>query len=420
MTLKITILTYGSRGDVEPFAALAGGLIARGYGVTLAGPAKYRDLITSPEVNVHPLPGDPGRLAEDFREKAGANPLKTFSVMSQHVRPIAQQVFDESQKAVQGADLVLHSFAMTDGGHTLASRVGAGSISVQFFPVFSPTGAFPALMFPDLPLGPSYRWLTHWASTRLFHWGGRVLYRMLRRRSRTLPRLEKWPFQSGSEEAVPILYAYSPEVVPKPADWDDRSVVTGYWFREPGEAWEPPDEVRAFLRRPRRKVYIGLGSMLPDPGRELMGMFVKILESLGLAGIVSAKDQQDGPAALGEHSLLVGELPHSWLFPRLDAAVHHGGAGTTGAVIRAGIPGLVLPVSADQFFWGRRVAALGLGPEPVPFHRLTASRLSAALEKMITSRDMQVKARVMGKRVRLENGIDKAVEFIQDFGEDRA
>lgn len=420
MTLKITMLTYGSRGDVEPFAALAGGLIASGDAVTLAGPAKYRDLITSPEVNYLPLPGDPGQLAEDFREKAGANPLKTFSVMSRHVWPIAQQVFNECQKAVQGADLVLHSFAMTDGGHTLASRVGAGSISVQFFPVFSPTGAFPALMFPDLPLGSSYRRLTHWASTRLFHWGGRVLYRVLRRRSRTLPPLEEWPFQSGSEEAVPILYAFSPQVVPKPADWDDRSVVTGYWFREPGEAWEPPDAVRAFLRRPRRKVYIGLGSMLPDSDRELMGMFVNTLESLGLAGIVSAKDRQDGPAALGAHSLLVGELPHSWLLPRLDAAVHHGGAGTTGAVIRAGIPGLVLPVSNDQFFWGRRVAALGLGPEPVPFRRLTVPRLSAALERMINSRDMQLRAREIGEKVRLENGVQQAVEFIQAYGENRA
>jgi UDP:flavonoid glycosyltransferase YjiC (YdhE family) len=160
--------------------------------------------------------------------------------------------------------------------------------------------------------------------------------------------------------------------------------------------------------------------MLPDSDRELMGMFVKTLESLGLAGIVSAKDRQDGPAALGAHSLLVGELPHSWLFPRLDAAVHHGGAGTTGAVIRAGIPGLVLPVSNDQFFWGRRVAALGLGPEPVPFRRLTVPRLSAALEKMISSRHMQLRAREMGKKVQLENGVQQAVEFIQAYGEHRA
>lgn len=418
--MRITILTYGSRGDVEPFVALGEGLVCRGHQVRLTAPARYRNLSRDPTVEYHELPGNPGELTDDFRDLTGANPLKMAAVTSRHVLPIGRQVFLECQKAVRNADLVVHSFLLTDGGHTLAAQTGAVSISAQLFPVFSPTAAFPALLFPDLPLGRGYRRLTHRLSTWIFRWSGRLLYTMLRLGSGTLPRLEAWPFAAGFREPVPILYAFSSAVVPEPTDWSSRAVITGYWFRERDPEWVPPEGVRSFLHQKQRKVYISLGSAVPEPDRELIGIYLKALESQGLAGLIAANKPTGEPESVGERSLLVGELPHSWLFPQMDAVVHHGGAGTTAAVIRSGVPGLVLPVSTDQFFWGRRVAGLGIGPQPIPFDQLSAGRLTAAVREIVSNQAMRSRARDMGVIIQQENGVQTAVDYLETFQEYRA
>jgi len=411
--INITLLTYGSRGDVEPFLALADRLTDAGHQVTLAAPEKYRGLLDNDRVRYHGLPGDPGALADELRERAGDNLVKIYTAMTRHVLPIAADVFQEINATSRGADVILHSFIMADGGHTVARRQGALDISVQFFPAFQPTSAFPAMVFPDLPWGGFYRRLTHHINTWTFRWGGRLMYAFLRRKHSGLPRLAEWPFSSKAPARVPIFYAFSKHVLPRPSDWPDHALVTGYWHRQRGTDWRPPRMVARFLEEHPRPVFIGLGSMVPDPAGSLIDLFCDALQEIGAPGLIAVYDPgRHAPGHRGD-TLITGGMPHDWILPQTRAAVHHGGAGTTGAVIRAGIPGVVVPVSADQFFWGRRVHELGVGPEPVPFKKLTVDKLRTALQKTLSNPSLQARARELGNKVQQEDGVHRAVKEIE-------
>lgn len=411
--LEIALLTYGSRGDVEPFLALADGLTAAGHRVRLAAPERYKTLLENDYVQYQGLPGDPSSLADDLRERAGKNPFKLVRAMTRHVKSIAADVFKEIQTTCRGADVILHSFLMTDGGHTLACQERVLDISVQFFPVFQPTSQFPSIVFPDLPLGDTYRRLTHHLTTFVFRWGGRWMYRQLRRDHPNLPQLAEWPFGKDVPGTVPLFFAFSEKVIPKPPDWPDHTLVTGYWHRKRAKSWTPPTSLVAYLAKYERPVFIGLGSMVPQPEKELIELFIHALREINCPGIISVNAPHKYSPWEREDMLITGPMPHDWILPKTRAVVHHGGAGTTGSVIRAGVPSIVIPVSADQFFWGRRMKALKLSPAPIPYKKLTMETLSEALHQVSTDRTIIDQARRTGELVRKEDGVQRTVVEIE-------
>jgi sterol 3beta-glucosyltransferase len=210
-------------------------------------------------------------------------------------------------------------------------------------------------------------------------------------------------------EPIVKLYPCSPTVVPVPADWDGSSAMTGYWFLNQGKDWRPPDELAAFLRDGPPPVYVGFGTAAPDPEGSRASAFAA-LRRLGLRGVL----------ATGRHGMADPEIieiegaPHDWLFPRMAAVAHHGGAGTTAEGLRAGRPTAVFPSNfGDQLFWGRRVRALGMGPEPVPQKRLTIERLTAAIRAVTEDEGARRRAEELGERVRGEDGVARAVELIE-------
>jgi sterol 3beta-glucosyltransferase len=159
--------------------------------------------------------------------------------------------------------------------------------------------------------------------------------------------------------------------------------------------------------------------MFDRVARERTRIVVDALSRVGLRGVI-----HQGWGALSDEELPdsvfpIGSVPHEWLFPQMAAVVHHGGAGTTAAGLRAGIPSIVAPFFGDQFFWGERVAALGTGPQAIPMKRLTADRLACALQDVVTSESMQQRARGVGERIRAEDGVARAVEFVNDLRDGR-
>ena len=179
---------------------------------------------------------------------------------------------------------------------------------------------------------------------------------------------------------MPVLYAYSPTLLPPP-DWPSRFHVTGAWFLDPPPDWQPPPDLVAFLEGGPPPVYVGFGSMTSADPDATLALVLDALSRAGQRGVLL-----HGWAGLGTGRELpdtvfaLDDVPHSWLFPRMAALVHHGGAGTTVAGLRAGIPSVVTPLTADQPSWGRIVHRLGAGPRPIPFRRLTATRLSRGFE----------------------------------------
>jgi UDP:flavonoid glycosyltransferase YjiC (YdhE family) len=410
--MRIILLTYGSRGDVEPFVALGKGLQGAGHTVRLAAPALFESLASSHGIEYIPLPGDPDRLVQDLVQQAGTRPWRMVGVMSRYVLPLAERVAGAVREACQGADAIVHSFLMTQAGHEAARELGVPEVSAQLFPVFSGTGEFPAVTFPDLPLGRAYRRLTHAITTQTFRQGGRLLYGRLRRSAPHLPPLSGWPFAAAPGQRPPILYAFSPHVVAPPADWASDVRVTGYWFLDPPGGWEPPPGLFDFLDAGPAPVYIGFGSITARDGSKLTHAALDALALSRQRGVLGMGQHGPRDRGLPTNVYAIGSAPHSWLFPRMAAVVHHGGAGTTGAGLRAGVPNVIVPFTSDQPFWGRQVFRLGVGPRPIPARRLSAVKLAQAISTAVEDSAMRIRAQGLGERIRAEDGVARAIEVI--------
>jgi sterol 3beta-glucosyltransferase len=210
------------------------------------------------------------------------------------------------------------------------------------------------------------------------------------------------------------LYGYSPLIVPRPADWPDDTRVTGYWFPQ-DEAWRPPESLVNFLDAGPPPVFVGFGSMPVTDPRPTTKMVVEATRAGRHRIIIQAGWAGLGQSALPAHIYRLEYAPYSWLFPRMSAVIHHGGSGTTAAGLRAGRPGLVASFTFDQGFWGRRLAALGVGLPPIPFRRLTTSRLAEALDQLVTDENVNARATELGRKVHAEDGIGTAVRLIEAF-----
>ena len=262
----IALLTYGTRGDVEPFIALGEGLRRAGYRVRLLAPGAYAPLAQERQIEFIPLPGDPAELSLAFSDRAGQSWWRMIRSMLQHILPIALQVFRLIEQETRDADLLVHSFLFTDGAHTLAHTRGLPDISAQLFPVFLPTAAFAPVALPDLPLGGAYRRGAHALNTIAFRYGGRLAYRLVRRSAPELPELAPWPFSQHAGGPTPLLLAWSRHVLPAPLDWPEHAHVTGYWNSIPLDGWSPPAALERFLEAGPPPVYFGVGSAQPAHG----------------------------------------------------------------------------------------------------------------------------------------------------------
>jgi UDP:flavonoid glycosyltransferase YjiC (YdhE family) len=253
------------------------------------------------------------------------------------------------------------------------------------------------------------------AGSRFVIWSNlRHAMNAARREVLALPPLP-WeePFSAMDRQRIPVLDAYSRAVVPRPPDWGPWVHVTGYWFLDDAPGWVPPAELTHFLESGPRPVFVGFGSTpFPDPGAATETV-VRALTGAGHRGVIVAGGSGLVTGRLTDDILSVDFVPHHWLFPRVCAAVHHGGAGVTGAALRAGLPSVVVPVFADQPFWAARVFALGAGPRPIPAKRLTADALAIAI-RLTSDQEMRQRAVALGKQIALENGVARAVDAIHD------
>jgi sterol 3beta-glucosyltransferase len=222
------------------------------------------------------------------------------------------------------------------------------------------------------------------------------------------------PTAQARTQAMLHLYGFSPLLVPRPADWPAQYHVTGYWFLDPPAAWQPPPAVAAFLAAGPPPVYVGFGSMRAADPQAQLALILDALAQAGERGVILTPDGLP-PVAVPETVLLVNDIPHAWLFPQMAAVVHHGGAGTTAAGLRAGRPTVVVPFFTDQPFWGRRVHDLGLGPPPLPHKRLTASGLAAAIRQARHDPQIQARAAALSTQLQAEDGVTTAIAALEHY-----
>jgi len=416
--MHVTLLTYGSRGDFQPFLALALGLQKAGHTVRLAGPGRFADFASAHGVPFAALVGDPNELSVRFNN-AGTNLIRSAQAIRDYVYAIAPQVTRDARVALAGADLVVHSFLFTTGGHTFARELGIPDVSVQTFPMFAPTRAFPNVAMAGIPSGP-LSYFSHWFATQVFWYGGNSgTPRFSKQFPGDFPAKLYWPFKQTDDRPLsPLVFAYSPMVIPRPDEWTSPHIhVPGYFFLdEPG--YQPPPALKDFLAAGGPPVCISFGSMVNKDAERIGCAVLEALRRTRQRGVILNGWGGWKPDIIPNNVLFLESAPHNWLFPRCKVIIHHGGAGTTGAGLRSGKPNIVVPFAGDQPFWGKRLAALGAGPRPIPVKKLNADSLTAAL-RQADDDSMRRRAADAGGKIRSEDGVGTAVKLIEAWGKRR-
>ncbi|MDB5099311.1 MAG: hypothetical protein JWM80_3732 [Cyanobacteria bacterium RYN_339] len=414
--MRVVITTVGSRGDVQPYVALGAGLARRGHEVTLATHAGFEGLARAHGLGFFGLKADPQELLKTeaglgFIESA-ANPILFIQRYREVLQPLVEEVSQELLAAVAPAEAVIYS-PLSLPAYDFARANGVPAVLASPVPL-TPTGDFPFMVMPGgVDFGPWLNYLTHHAAIL----GVSLATSSASTRWRQLVGLSPQaggPL-SGRTEAWAVMHGISRQVVPRPNDWGPDSVMTGYWFLDEPEGWTPPPELEAFLDTGLPPVYVGFGSM---PGRDPQALAAIVFDALALAGrrgVVLSGWGGLGRGDVPDHIHMIHDVPHAWLFPRMAAVVHHGGAGTTAAGLRAGVPSILTPVFGDQEFWGARVRALGVGPTPLPRARLNTWELAGAIQRAVSDPEMARRARVLGAAIRAEDGVAEACEFFEHY-----
>jgi sterol 3beta-glucosyltransferase len=411
--MKILVACVGSRGDVQPYVALGAGLQQAGHEVTIAADPAFRDFIAKTGLAFAEAKANPQKALEKDIKQLGNNPLQVLRFLSQQFQRVSEEHFRDMLAAAAGVEAIVYSNLAFAGLH-VAEALGIPVIATSLQPIVA-TRAYPYSISPILPEWFPFKGVYNklsYLSTRLFL---RLVFKptnVCRKKILNLPPIAWKYYQRLDFGAYPFLYGYSAHVLPKPDDWPDTQHVTGYWFLKGQADWQPPGDLSAFLDADEPPVYIGFGSMVDQEAEDLTRLVVDALAMAGQRAVLLGGWANLGGADLPASIFKVDDIPHEWLFRRVKAVVHHGGAGTTAAGLRAGKPSVIVPFFSDQPFWGWRVQKLGAGPRPIPRKKLTPQRLAQAIASAVQDQDIRSRAEELGEKLRAEDGVANAVDLI--------
>ncbi|MGD2135796.1 MAG: glycosyltransferase [Gemmatimonadales bacterium] len=420
--MHVALLTAGSRGDVQPYVALGAGLAAAGHGVRLVTHRVFERSAQAHGLDFAGIGGDPREAVEsDIGQSwlgSGENPAKFVIGMAKIMRPLMADAVRDALAACRDTDLILFSPLGWLAAHHVAEKLRLPLAGAYLQP-FTPTRSFPPpFARSGWSLGALHNRFAYLVGEHLFWWLFRRSANAARRDILGLsPMPLRAPFPALRARSRLMLYGFSPSVLAPPEDWPASAHVTGYWFLDDANGWEPPEDLVRFLADGRPPVYVGFGSMHARSAHAVTRLVLEALDRAGQRGILLTGWGALTDEAVPDSVYALEHVPHDWLFPRVAAVVHHCGAGTTGAGLRAGVPTVPVPFFADQPFWARCLGDVGVATKPVPFKRLTTKRLATAIERAVGDDRLHERAAAVGRTVRAEDGVGRAVELIErEFG----
>ena len=415
--MKITVLATGSRGDIQPFLALAYGLLRAGHEVTFVSNAIFAPLVRPYGLNFRSIQWDP---VESLRTQPMLASWKWYQFLSEarKAQQVTHQVYEQAQReswlACQDCETLVYSI-LSPWGYSIAEKLGVPALPGALHPL-TPTRDFPTQLLP-YNLGGTLNLFSHWLAEQAL-W--KIMHQptnQFRVQALNLP-----PIRSTNllallrKNKTPLLYSLSPTITPRPRDWPDQAHMQGYWFLPVPPGWQPSPEVEAFIQQGQPPFYIGFGSMVYRNSESMGAMVIEALRLSGQRGILARGwgGLQADPGTR-ENLFFVDDIPHDWLFPQVKAVVHHGGAGTTAAILRAGVPALTIPYMQDQPYWARRLEQLGVSPNPLPYKKLDVDILAQRLKLFSEGSAFQTRARQISTQIRSEQGVEWAVSVIESY-----
>lgn len=413
--MHITILTIGSRGDVQPFIALGMGLQEAGYRVKLASHANFESMVKENGLDFAAIEGNPQEMFQGESARVAMktrNPIEFSRRLSQVLHPIMSAAQLDSWAACQDTDVIVAG-SIAFWAVDIAERLQVPCFYAFLQPA-APTTAFPASIAPPSSgrLGGLYNRLTYSVLYRLIWLLISSSINQFRQSTLQLPLAKKTLFNRMRDLQIPLLSAVSPSIVSIPKDWTALDYMAGYWFLDSASDFTPSVSLLDFLADGLPPVYIGFGSMIGPEVIRTIEIALEALIKTGQRGLLMTGWSGFSKSDLPSHIHKTSSIPHDWLFPKMQCVIHHGGAGTTAATFRSGIPGIPIAFIADQPFWAYRAYKLGVSPAPIDRRKMTVEQLAEAILETIHDSGMRNRATELGKKIRQENGVAQAVNII--------
>lgn len=407
----ISILCSGSRGDIQPYIALAQEIIKAGRNVRIVAGNSFKALIEGYGIGFYSLSADYKSVKVDPKLLESAanstNPLKmlfTFSKMKKYARLMV----DEMAEACYGSELLIYHPGCAIA-YFVAEQMGIPAVMASPFPMLKTKEVESVIAYGKtrMPVRLSYMLLQKmlWMASKpgiVFYW---------KEKFGKLPPSFGCPFEK-TDLHHPSVVSCSNYVFPRPRDWNEHIHQYGYWFISENEEYIPPKELAVFLQRGEKPIYFGFGSMFSGNSKEaFVNIIAETLKATGKRGILCGMGEINN---LPEYLLAIDAVPHTWLFPRCAAVCHHGGAGTSAAGFAAGVPSMIIPFSNDQFAWAHRAYDIGVGAKPIYKSQLSARRLTAAVQEAVSEQTI-ANARKLGEHIAAEKGAVACARVIVDI-----
>jgi sterol 3beta-glucosyltransferase len=407
----ITILCSGSRGDIQPYIALAQQLRKLGKAVRIASGQSFKNFVEGYGIGFYPLSADfktakiDPKLLKDAQ--SSDNPLKMILTF-QKMKKYAVLMTEEMYSACEGSEMVVYHPGCTVG-YFAAEQLGIPSIMASPFPMHKTREVASVIAYGrfHLPIKFTYTLLQSmlWTASKT---GVAALWK---EKFGRLPDRFASPYER-TDSRHPAVISCSNHVFPRPSDWNESIHQYGYWFVEESDEYSPPQALAEFLDSGEKPLFIGFGSVFDDDDKEhFVRLIIEALHKSGQRGIISGMGTI---VNLPDNILAVDSVPHTWLFPHCAAVCHHGGAGTSAAGFAAGVPSIIIPFSNDQFAWAHRAYDMRVGSRPIPRSKLTADRLADAI-RFVNSRTIQDEAAKLGKNIAKENGAADCARVIAEL-----
>jgi sterol 3beta-glucosyltransferase len=410
----ITILCSGSRGDFQPYIALAIELKKLGKNVRITGGRSFESFIGSYDIDFYPIQADFESLNVDKnmlkQAQSADNPLKMLLAFNK-MKKYGIHMANEFYSACEGSELIIYHPGMTLGYFT-AEKLGIPSVLASPFPMHKTKEQTSVILYGRSKASPlintvSYTmlqgmlWLASKDSVKGFwkeHFG-------------SMPSNFGCPFERHKDRKHPAIVSCSNYVFKRPSDWNENIYQSGYWFVEEQNDYIPSQELSDFLNSGDKPVYIGFGSVFNEDEKDkTLKLIIDSLAKSGRRGILCGMGQRHN---LPRNVFAIDSIPHSWLFDRVSAVCHHGGAGTTAAGFNAGVPSIIIPFSNDQFAWAHRAYDLGVGSKPIPSKKLTSDNLAEAINFALQDKIVS-NAKALAKNIASENGARDCAKVIID------
>lgn len=415
---RILLAAYGSRGDVQPMVALGKGLQAAGYDVTVAAAVNFGQWIEASGLAFEPFSENMEEvvnsdLGKIWLSNSSQNPRTELTNFRRMAEASAPYIAADLLRMADKADLFI-SGMMTIGSLDAITRTKGQRHMTAWLSPMIPTRSGAAGVQAPLPssTSPLNRWFGYMVEGFLWTVFAEVIN--LTRKHLGLSPATRSEFIRILNQ-TPSLGAFSPLVVPPPPDWGAQHHITGYWFDSAPVSWTPPKALADFLAAGDAPVYIGFGSMSNNDPAGTTKTLIEALQKAGKRGILHSGWAGLHTQTLPESIYGLDFAPHDWLFPQMAAVIHHGGAGTTAAALRAGVPSMIVAHMGDQPYWGRRVHELGVGARPIRRHQLSVDQLAAGIVEMTSNAEMRRRAAELGQKIASENGVTNAVRVISDY-----